>query len=145
MKTTKKLSIGILILTVMLSVTLVALPNKFSSFQGNIKVNGANAQVGREVAACIGEIEGGRSVIYAASGKTWYVMDVTNGSNGDEITFRVDGLLANEIGIYNDLVEYINQNLTVNQSSYTLNLVEGWNLISIPLELKYDKCISILQ
>jgi len=145
MKTTKKLSIGILILTVMLSVTLVALPNKFSSFQGNIKVNGANAQVGREVAACIGEIEGGRSVIYAASGKTWYVMDVTNGSNGDEVTFRVDGLLANEIGIYNDLVEYINQNLTVNQSSYTLNLVEGWNLISIPLELKYDKCISILQ
>ncbi len=141
--TTRKLGIGLLVLTVVLSVAIFALPNRFTSFQGNIKVNGANAPTDVIVMACIGNIQGGQNITYAASGKTWYTMDVTNGTNGNSVTFRVDGLLANEVGTYNDLPDYVEQNLTVNQSAYTIALVQGWNLVSMPVELKYDGCVYI--
>ncbi len=147
MKTTQKIGIGLLVLTAILSIAIFALPMRFTSFQGTTEINGANTQTNVIVRACIGTEERGNNLTFASSGKTWYVMDAvgTGIDRGKNVTFRVDGLLANEIGVFNDLPEYVWQNLTVNQSAYTLELVQGWNLISIPVELKYDGCVYIVQ
>lgn len=127
-----------------MSITLVALPNKFTTFRGIVTLNGANAPTDLLVVACVDETRGGANITYDAVGSTWYIMDVTNGTNGDSVVFRVDGLLANEVGTYNDAPESVVHDLTVNQSEHTLELAEGWNLISFPVELKYDGCIHIV-
>jgi hypothetical protein len=146
MERIKKLGIIILLLSGMLVIVFAGLPNKFSSFQGTVKINGANAATGLPVRACIGDIDKDSVDTYAASGKTWYAIDVWNGTNGDNVTFRVNGLLANEVGTYDDAVGGdIPLNLTVSAVySYNITLHKGWNLVSIPLELQYDGCVKIV-
>lgn len=133
--------LGIFVLT---SVLFVASQAIYSVFSGTVKINNQNATVNSQVIACLNSAKSGEAQIYAGTdGNVWYTIQVFNGTTGDNVTFRVNGLLANEIGTY---VTGIMQplNLTVNQSAYIIQLQEGWNLISLPLELKYDGCVDVL-
>jgi len=143
MKKNTTIWISVAILMILLSVMFVMSQAIHSIFSGTVKINGKNATINSTVIACLGDIQSGETQIYAGyDGNVWYTIQVFNGTTGENVTFRIDGLLANEFGTYVVGVDVQPLNLTVNQSSYTLNLVEGWNLISIPLELKYDGCVT---
>jgi len=116
----------------------------YSVFSGTAKINGQNAGVGSNVIACIGDVKSGEVKTYLGTdGNTWYAIPVYNGTTGNDVTFRVDGLVANEVGAY--VVGVLQPlNLTVSQAVYTIHLEPGWNLISIPLETKYDGCVNVL-
>jgi len=92
-----------------------------SPFQGTVKINDNYADEGLIVEAYINGVKKGETTTYFSGGKTWYVIDVVNGSNGNIVRFKINGSWANEEGIYNNEVDYINLNLTVttNVSSTT--------------------------
>ncbi|MEM4347705.1 MAG: hypothetical protein QW802_03875 [Candidatus Altiarchaeota archaeon] len=134
----------VLALVITLATLLVVSEQIYAVFSGIVKINGQNAPTNSKVIACIGNEKKGEAQTYQGlDGNTWYAIQVFNGTTNDKVTFRVNGFLANEIGTY---VIGIMQplNLTVNQASYTLQLQEGWNLISVPLELRYDGCVDVL-
>ena len=148
MKKTTKLGITALLVLVVIGVYF-AVPSQYASFTGTVKINGVNASTNLVVRACVGDSDrsGGSILTYPSQGETWYYVDI-NGTDGENVTFRVDGLLTNEVGVYNDNPpgeDDIKLNLTINQTTRTIVLQTGWNLISSPLEPKYDDCVEVLE
>ena len=107
----KARSIGILILfstivlsgAVLLASAVTPPPNEFS---GNVMLNGAPASVGTVINAYIdGDLRG--SIVVESQGK-YERMSVSGDSSDDgmPVTFTVDGLLANENGIWIAWIEH---------------------------------------
>ncbi len=116
-------------------------PSPPHSFVGTVKINGEYADTGLTVEAYINGTKSGECLTYAASEKTWYVLEMEHGKIGDIVSFKVDSNWTNENGTYGNPGEqtFLNLTVTTNASeniiNKTITLPQGWNLISIPIDL----------
>ena len=99
-----------LIVSLFISLPVLAVPQLPSSFYGTVKVNGANVPDGTSVQALIGGKVYAETLTQTYQGDSVYSLDVTGddtdttvqdgGREGDTIQFKIGGVLANQTGVF---------------------------------------------
>ena len=124
-RTVKFFSMSVLICLISLLITIpvLAMPSMPSSFYGTVKVNGSNVPDGTLVEALIGGQVYAKGYIQTYQSDSIYALDISGddtdtttqegGREGETIQFKVGGVLANETGIWNSATNVnLNLNLT---------------------------------
>ncbi len=137
-----------IILLLMAIVIIVAALSSSSDFSGKLTINGNPAPIGTVISAWINNVHYPTdSTVYADDG-SYKILSVNGddpdteeiiegGRNGDTVAFKVslDGkrYIADQTGIWNpDTNQKID--LTVTPKLKTINLKNGWNLISLSVD-----------
>ena len=118
-----RMSLLICLISLLITIPVLAMPSMPSSFYGTVKVNGSNVPDGTLVEALIGGQVYAKGYIQTYQSDSIYALDISGddtdtttqegGREGETIQFKVGGVLANETGIWNSATNVnLNLNLT---------------------------------